>query len=1595
MALGRAPKIISEVKEFIQDLKRNYEDTQLPVSDDSVPLHKLCAKLEYMLQIDMKPSARSGMFAGKKDYWDYIYQCLYKVKGLDDGIRFVRAKSEVKTSLGRGRAFIRYSLAHHRLGDSLQQCFNNQKITSAWYNPNSLLLNPSLYGPLVNDLYDLNDLQFDLAPSGHDLDAAWPTHSRHVMGPSPGMYSSWQPPSRTESLSSLSSQPSTLDGYPSPTAESRQIIGEERALHQAQTELEECEQVNRELRKRIIQLESDNDDMHRLAMETEERLSSTQSDLERKVQQLQYELEKSSKESLDITEKMNRSEENWRKKIEDAEKVNSDLCSRLEATNIQHASQAKLWQEAERDHQTKLIEAERSLAEVRVELTGFKGELDTIKGMEMRKDKTIHSLEEKVDGMETKNAELLKKMEGMVDSKDAEVANHLQSANKVHELLDKLSEAESKNLELRGEKDALSRQIELLEDNHSSQEKDIVAKVADLEMILSKKESENKIMNENIAAQDVKHDCVVQELQAMVSALKEDKEKLQCDLNEHLQKFENSSKSFESVQNENMQSKTAIASMQQKMVELQKDTERLRKELHAAGVKNEEFKARIKHTEGVCQERQKEIDDLDKEIKEQVSKNTDINGLLESERGRTANLETQCRDNQNKVIEMEKEKSKLMQQFKIVMKMLSLGEEASIERESLQGSNDEPDSADARGTLITQHLSRMVSEKDNALQLVKELQVENQSLSKEVERLTEKTVHDSEDVSQKADLVIKTEKEIGDLQLKLDTMGKMLESKEKSLQTQSIERQRIEGQLQEAMNEKEKLEMDIVRLRLAIDSKDKERDALIMDKTTLELARDGLEKDKEISKQEKDGMDKKLGEQVEVISKLMADIELLKAQKQEAEEGRDSVLKQLDRERLTTRELEDTVEDLKRLQEETVSLEQVYEERKTKMTQEHADKVEFLTEQFQLLKEEQEKTSGERLHYQEQSEDFSKELDQVKERCEILETENKAVRDKNNDLNMEILRMQEEVELSKTERIEITDKLEQVSTETSKSLQETKLEMERLQGKVEQEEERSRRIKELEEILEKEKEKGQSAEAKTQEAEEETHRVRSTLEEEISALKFQLSSEAMQYQQTLQGYHEQESDLESLKIQNNEQQQTIQELSNEIETVKKQSNQDKINFQKKLSEQENEIARQEQQITIHEASVEELSRCLEEEKRKSVSLQSEVTELRNESGNRVTSLEKELALAEDDNEQLKKQLVKLIKEKDTLWKRTEKLEYHRKMKASERWLDDKQVTQCMSCMCEFSLTVRKHHCRLCGRIFCAKCTDFFVLTSHSKKKSRVCEQCYVGHQHSLEAASVNTSIISTNSHDDSLDDGHPSNQSTRDMPGGSSSVASDEGLSDVMSESVNSEPVTMDDVDESLRIVGMDAIAQGDPKHRLNREDMVPSPTLTSENTASEPDFDIIGEDEVSAARQDEKDNEENERDSKPDENTRTDGQLLSADELEGEGLTGEEVTVAAYQKHHLPVAINDVGLMLCWEFVSSPKSIGFSVVFQDSSDTTSPQEELIPLCKCNSHQHAVQGELLARKPGIYTLIFDNKFSRFTSKTVKYSLTINRPEAAY
>lgn len=40
-----------------------------------------------------------------------------------------------------------------------------------------------------------------------------------------------------------------------------------------------------------------------------------------------------------------------------------------------------------------------------------------------------------------------------------------------------------------------------------------------------------------------------------------------------------------------------------------------------------------------------------------------------------------------------------------------------------------------------------------------------------------------------------------------------------------------------------------------------------------------------------------------------------------------------------------------------------------------------------------------------------------------------------------------------------------------------------------------------------------------------------------------------------------------------------------------------------------------------------------------------------------------------------------------------------------KWIDDSNVTNCYSCNLTFNFYYRKHHCRLCGRIFCYQCSE--------------------------------------------------------------------------------------------------------------------------------------------------------------------------------------------------------------------------------------------------------------------------------------------------
>lgn len=67
------------------------------------------------------------------------------------------------------------------------------------------------------------------------------------------------------------------------------------------------------------------------------------------------------------------------------------------------------------------------------------------------------------------------------------------------------------------------------------------------------------------------------------------------------------------------------------------------------------------------------------------------------------------------------------------------------------------------------------------------------------------------------------------------------------------------------------------------------------------------------------------------------------------------------------------------------------------------------------------------------------------------------------------------------------------------------------------------------------------------------------------------------------------------------------------------------------------------------------------------------------------------------------------------------------LKPATIWTSDADVLDCQACMKTFSFLVRKHHCRLCGRVVCSECSRYRMVLEKTNKPVRVCCTCYFGH----------------------------------------------------------------------------------------------------------------------------------------------------------------------------------------------------------------------------------------------------------------------------
>lgn len=70
-----------------------------------------------------------------------------------------------------------------------------------------------------------------------------------------------------------------------------------------------------------------------------------------------------------------------------------------------------------------------------------------------------------------------------------------------------------------------------------------------------------------------------------------------------------------------------------------------------------------------------------------------------------------------------------------------------------------------------------------------------------------------------------------------------------------------------------------------------------------------------------------------------------------------------------------------------------------------------------------------------------------------------------------------------------------------------------------------------------------------------------------------------------------------------------------------------------------------------------------------------------------------------------------------------------------QWTPDNSTTGCEECGSRFTFMSRRHHCRRCGRLICAKCSPFtaVVLESGSHQPVRVCTPCPATGGHQLES----------------------------------------------------------------------------------------------------------------------------------------------------------------------------------------------------------------------------------------------------------------------
>ncbi|KAK2091011.1 FYVE and coiled-coil domain-containing protein 1 [Saguinus oedipus] len=279
--------------------------------------------------------------------------------------------------------------------------------------------------------------------------------------------------------------------------------------------------------------------------------------------------------------------------------------------------------------------------------------------------------------------------------------------------------------------------------------------------------------------------------------------------------------------------------------------------------------------------------------------------------------------------------------------------------------------------------------------------------------------------------------------------------------------------------------------------------------------------------------------------------------------------------------------------------------------------------------------------------------------------------------------------------------------------------------------------------------------AQLAQAEQRAQSLQEAAHQELDTLKFQLSAEIMDYQSRLKNAGEECRNLRDQLEEQGRQLQAAEEAVGKLKATQADMGEKLSCTSNHLAQCQAAMLRKDQEGA---ALREDLERTQKELKKASIKIQEYYNKLCQEVTDRERNDQKMLADLDDlsrTKKYLEERLIELLRnaailestlekfhflalsqeplspppshfpqDKDALWQKSDALEFQQKLSAEERWLGDTEANHCLDCKREFSWMVRRHHCRICGRIFCYYCCNNYVLTKHSGKKERCCRACF-------------------------------------------------------------------------------------------------------------------------------------------------------------------------------------------------------------------------------------------------------------------------------